>query len=120
MSAPSSSPSSAIFDLLFLIVCKAGAKAACSLGITDAITKLITDWIYTGSVMIDTTGDPAITNVEDIEMRLTDPELGPVVGNSMRYRRRPTHLWSATQRRSRVSSITTPASSPATICARRP
>jgi hypothetical protein len=75
-----------IFDLLFLIICKAGAKAACSLGITEAITKVITDWLYTGSVMIQTTGDPAITNVEDVEMRLTRPELGPVVGNSMRYR----------------------------------
>lgn len=60
-----------IFDLITLIICKAGAKKACSLGITEAITKLITEWIYTGSVMIDTKADPAITNIDDAQLHLT-------------------------------------------------
>lgn len=75
----------AIFDLIALIICKAGVKAACSLGITEAITKLITEWIYTGGVMIDTKADPAITNIEDAQMRLTQPERGLVVGNGARF-----------------------------------
>ena len=75
----------AVFDLIALIICKAGVKTACSLGITEALTKLITDWIYTGGVMIDMKADPAITNIEDAEMRLTDPARGLVVGNSVRF-----------------------------------
>ncbi|MEZ4640161.1 MAG: LamG-like jellyroll fold domain-containing protein [Caldilineaceae bacterium] len=75
----------AIFDLIALIICKAGVKAACSLGITEALTKLITEWIYTGGVMIDTKADPAITNIEDAEMQLTDPAKGLVTGNSVRF-----------------------------------
>ncbi len=75
----------AIFDLIILIICKAGVKAACSLGITEALTKLITEWIYTGGVMIDTKADPSITNIEDARMRLTKPEQGLVVGNSARF-----------------------------------
>jgi hypothetical protein len=75
----------AIFDLIALIICKAGVKAACSLGIMEAITKLVTDWIYTGGVMIDTKADPAITNIDDARMRLTRPERGLEVGNSVRF-----------------------------------
>jgi hypothetical protein len=75
----------AIFDLIALIICKAGVKLACSLGLMEAMTKLITDWIYTGGVMIDTKADPAITNIDDARMRLTQPERGLVVGNSVRF-----------------------------------
>jgi len=75
----------AIFDLIALIICKAGVKLACSLGLMEAVTKLITDWIYTGGVMIDTKADPAITNIDDARMRLTQPERGLVVGNSVRF-----------------------------------
>ncbi len=75
----------AVFDLIALIICKAGVKLACSLGITEAITKVITEWIYTGGVMIDTKADPSITNIEDAQMRLTSPERGLVVGNSVRF-----------------------------------
>lgn len=75
----------AIFDLIALIICKAGVKAACSLGIAEALTKLITDWIYTGGVMIDTKADPSITNIEDAQMYLTQPERGLVVGNGARF-----------------------------------
>ncbi len=75
----------AIFDLIALIICKAGVKAACSLGITEAITKLITEWLYTGSVMIDTNADPSLTNIDDATMRLTNPEQGLVVGNGVRF-----------------------------------
>ena len=75
----------AIFDLIALIICKAGVKAACSLGITEAITKLITEWIYTGGVMIDTKADPSITNIEDAQLRLTSPERGLVAGNGVRF-----------------------------------
>ena len=75
----------AVFDLIALIICKAGVKAACSLGITEALTKLITEWIYTGGVMIDTKFDPAITNIKDADMRLTHPERGLVVGNGVRF-----------------------------------
>ncbi|MBI1293418.1 hypothetical protein GC175_00485 [bacterium] len=75
----------AIFDLIILIICKAGVKTACSLGIMEAITKLVTDWLYTGGVMIDTKADPAITNIDDARMRLTRPERGLEVGNSVRF-----------------------------------
>ncbi len=75
----------AVFDLISLIICKAGVKAACSLGITEALTKLITEWIYTGGVMIDMKADPALTNIEDAQLRLTDPARGLVVGNSVRF-----------------------------------
>ena len=74
-----------IFDLIALIICKAGVKTACSLGITEAITKVMTEWIYTGAIMIDTKADPAITNIEDIKMRLARPDKGLVAGNSMRF-----------------------------------
>lgn len=75
----------AVFDLIALIICKAGVKLACSLGITEAITKVLTEWIYTGSVMIDTKADPSITNIDDARMRLTQPERGLVVGNGVRF-----------------------------------
>ena len=75
----------AIFDLIALIICKAGVKLACSLGITEMITKLITDWLYTGGVMIDLKADPSLTNIEDAQMRLTDPARGLVAGNSVRF-----------------------------------
>ncbi|MFZ2358812.1 MAG: LamG-like jellyroll fold domain-containing protein, partial [Anaerolineae bacterium] len=75
----------AVFDLIALIICKAGVKLACSLGITEAITKVITEWIYTGGLMIDTQADPSLTNIEDAKMRLTYPERGLVVGNSVRF-----------------------------------
>ncbi|MEZ4767994.1 MAG: hypothetical protein R2844_06145 [Caldilineales bacterium] len=75
----------AVFDLIALIVCKAGVKAACSLGISEAITKLMTEWLYTGGVMIDTAADPSITNIDDAEIHLTHPERGQVVGNSVRF-----------------------------------
>lgn len=75
----------AVFDLIGLIICKAGVKLACSLGLAEALTKLITDWIYTGGVMIDMKADPSLTNIEDAQMRLTDPARGLVVGNSVRF-----------------------------------
>ena len=75
----------AIFDLFALIACKAGAKKACDIGITEAITKLITDWLYTGGVMIDTSGKPPISTIEDLTMRLTDPGRGLVAGNGVRF-----------------------------------
>lgn len=74
-----------IFDLFALIACKAGAKKACDIGITEAITKLITDWLYTGGVMIDTSGKPPISTIEDLTMRLTDPGRGLVAGNGVRF-----------------------------------
>ncbi|MCB0186965.1 MAG: hypothetical protein KDE31_22010, partial [Caldilineaceae bacterium] len=85
----------AIFDLFALIACKAGAKTACDIGITESITKVITDWIYTGEVMIDTAGDPPITSLLDTKMQLTDSARGMVVGNSVRFavtvRSEPSH-----------------------------
>jgi hypothetical protein len=75
----------AVLDLITLIICKAGVKLACSLGINEAVTKLITEWLYTGGVMIDTQADPSITNIEDAQMRLTHPERGLVAGNSVRF-----------------------------------
>ncbi|MBI1298362.1 hypothetical protein GC175_25795, partial [bacterium] len=75
----------AILDLIALIICKAGVKLACSLGISESMTKLLTEWIYTGAVMIDTAADPAITNIEDVQLRLTQPERGLVAGNSARF-----------------------------------
>jgi hypothetical protein len=75
----------AVLDLITLIICKAGVKLACSLGINEAISKLVTEWLYTGGVMIDTQADPSITNIEDAQMRLTYPERGMVAGNSVRF-----------------------------------
>jgi hypothetical protein len=75
----------AIFDLFTFIACKAGAKKACNLGITEAIIKVMTDWLYTGGVMIDTSGKPPIATVDDIKMRLSDPARGLVMGNGVRF-----------------------------------
>jgi hypothetical protein len=75
----------AIFDLFALIACKAGAKTACDIGITAAITKALSDWLYTGGMMIDTSGKPPITSVYDLDMRLTDPQRGMVVGNGVLF-----------------------------------
>ncbi|MFN8445402.1 MAG: LamG-like jellyroll fold domain-containing protein, partial [Caldilineaceae bacterium] len=75
----------AVFDLIALIICKAGVKLACSLGISESMTKLLTEWIYTGAVMIDTKADPSITNIKDAQIRLTQPERGLVAGNSTRF-----------------------------------
>ncbi|MFN8333457.1 MAG: LamG-like jellyroll fold domain-containing protein, partial [Saprospiraceae bacterium] len=74
-----------IFDLFALIACKAGAKKACDIGITAAITKVLTDWIYTGGMMIDTSGKPPIATVTDLNPRLTDPTRGLVAGNGVRF-----------------------------------
>ncbi len=63
----------AFFDLFAFIACKAGAKKACDLGITEAIIRVMTDWLYTGGVMIDTAGKPPIATIDDLQMRLTDP-----------------------------------------------
>lgn len=79
----------AVFDLISLIICEAGVKAACSLGITEALTKLITEWIYTGGVMIDMKADPALTNIEDAQLRLTDPGPGAGGGQQRALRRDP-------------------------------
>lgn len=75
----------AVFDLLTFIICKAGAKGACDLGITAAITQALTDWIYQGEVMIDLSGKPPISNIDDMRMNLTHPDQGLVVGNSVRF-----------------------------------
>ncbi len=75
----------AIFDLFAFIACKAGAKSACDLGISAAITKVITDWLYTGAVMIDTSGNPPISTIDDIKLRLSNPGRGLVVGNGVQF-----------------------------------
>ncbi len=75
----------AVFDLIMLIICKAGVKEVCDLGIMSAVTQLITDAIYQGQGMIDLSGDPAIVNIEDLRMSLTRPEQGLVAGNSVRF-----------------------------------
>ncbi len=75
----------AVIDLITLIICKAGVKLACSLGITESMTKLISEWLYTGGLMIDMAADPAITNIENATMRLAQPEKGLVAGNSVRF-----------------------------------
>ncbi len=75
----------AIFDLFTLIICKAGVKAVCDFGLMAAITQAITDWVYQGEVMIDLSGKPPISNIEDLSMNLTNPEQGLVVGNSVRF-----------------------------------
>ncbi len=74
-----------IFDLFALIACKAGAKAACDIGITAAITKVLTDWLYTGGVMINTSGTPPISTIQEMKMRLTDPTRGLVAGNGVQF-----------------------------------
>ncbi|HNB51277.1 MAG TPA: hypothetical protein PK530_05020, partial [Anaerolineales bacterium] len=75
----------AVFDLLTFIICKAGAKGACDLGITAAITQALTDWIYQGEVMIDLSGKPPISNIDDMRMKLTNPTMGLVVGNGVSF-----------------------------------
>ncbi len=87
----------AIFDLFTLIICKAGVKAVCDFGLIAAITQAITDWVYQGEVMIDLSGKPPISNIEDLNMNLTHPEQGLVVGNSVRFEAemftRVRHTW---------------------------
>ena len=75
----------AIFDLFAFIACKAGAKTACDIGITALVTKALTDWLYMGGLMIDTSGTPPITAINDLSMKLTDPNLGLVAGNSVKF-----------------------------------
>ena len=76
----------AVFDLIALIVCKAGAKTACDIGIAAGVTKVIQDWIYTGAVMIDTAAEnPGLTDIRGAKMLLTNPERGLVAGNGVRF-----------------------------------
>ncbi|MBI1293407.1 hypothetical protein GC175_00430, partial [bacterium] len=79
----------AIFDLIALIICKASKGGeddiVCNLGLTEGLNKVITEWLYTGGVMIDTEADPAITNINNVHIRLTEPERGLVAGNSTRF-----------------------------------
>ncbi|NUM43532.1 MAG: hypothetical protein HUU38_02415 [Anaerolineales bacterium] len=75
----------AVFDLIAFIICKAGVRGACDFGIATAMLQAITDWIYQGEVMIDLSGDPAISNIDDLDMTLTDSERGLVVGNGVRF-----------------------------------
>ncbi len=75
----------AVFDLFAFIACKAGAKTACDIGITAAMNKAITDAIYGGGVMIDTSGKPPISTIGDLKMRLTNPNKGLVAGNGIQF-----------------------------------
>lgn len=75
----------AVFDLIAFIICKAGVRGACDIGITAALTQAITDFIYQGEAMIDIDGDPAIVNIDDLRLTLTNPAQGLVSGNSVRF-----------------------------------
>ncbi|MCB0033008.1 MAG: hypothetical protein KDE51_03225, partial [Anaerolineales bacterium] len=75
----------AVLDLITFIICKAGAKGACDLGIMQGITQALTDWIYQGEAMLDLDGDPAITQIDGLGMSLASPEQGLVAGNQVRF-----------------------------------
>ena len=75
----------AVLDLITFIICKAGVKTACDLGIMQGITQVLTEWIYQGEPMLDIDGDPAITQIDALNMNLAHPEQGLVAGNQIRF-----------------------------------
>lgn len=61
------------------------APKACDISITAYITKALTDAIYSGGVMIDTSGNPPILTIDDLKDTAHHPQTGFAAGNGVQF-----------------------------------